>query len=120
MCGRFWNERGGGIRVSENMAAINRCPQWKTECAFFVFEKDGHLKQRLFDILSSVDSRIGGPHCLRDYCTPIHDAAVEYPAAGRAQKPMGNMGRDGIDEEEIAVAPGVRRGCMRGNEGGLQ
>jgi hypothetical protein len=78
MCGRLLTQRGGVMRVSKNMAlSINRCPKRKAESPVLVFEKDGHLQLCLFDNLASGGSRMRGPHRLRDYSAPIHDAAVK-------------------------------------------
>ena len=103
MCGCLVAQRGRVIRVQKNVAlAVNRCLKRKPECLIFVFEKDGHLQLPHFDVLSSIRSRIRGPHGLRHDSTTVHDATVEYPTRRRIGKRSGNIGRDGMDEEEIA------------------
>ena len=117
MCGRLRTDWGGVVRVTKDMASTNnRCLKRKAKYPVLVFEKDGYLQRRLVDILSSSDRRIRGPHRLRDYCTPIHDAAVKYTTIWQV-KWSRDMGKVGIDEEEIALSGG---GSRWGNGGALQ
>lgn len=64
--------------LKKNMAlVINACPKWNSNSPVLVFEKDRYLQLHRFNVSSYIDRRKRWPHLLRDYCTPIHDAAVK-------------------------------------------
>ena len=116
MRGRSGTDRGRVVRVTKDLAfTINQCLQRKAEYPVCAFEEDGHLQGRLIDVQPSGDRRTRGPHRLRDYRTPIHQAAVKYPTIWRVWRSR-DMGRDRIDEE-IALSEG---GSKHGNGGALQ
>ena len=122
VCGRLSTQWGVACRVSQKNTAltINTCPKGNSDSPVLVFEKDGHLQLRRFDMPSYIDGRTRVPHRLRDHRTPMHDAAVKQPTIWRVGKQNGNMGRNRMDKEAIILPLSVVQCRIRGNRGALQ
>jgi hypothetical protein len=63
---------------------------------------------------------MGREHRLWDYSTPIHDAAVKQPTTWWAGMLGRDVGRDRVEEEEIALPRREERGCVWGDRGALE
>jgi len=80
-------------------------------------EKDGHLQ---VDLLSSIDGGMWRPQRLWDHGAPVHDAAVKQPTTWWVRMLRRDVGRDGLEQEEIALSPGVGQDGVWRDGGALQ
>lgn len=120
---RLFTELRGVTRIAEAVALTGSGRlERDAESPIGALEKNGHLQLRL-DLLSSVDG--GGmlrrrPHRLRDHRAPGRDAAVKQPTTCWAGMLGRDVGRDGVEEEEMALPTLVGQGGVWGNGGALQ
>jgi hypothetical protein len=59
-------------------------------------------------------------YSLRNYGSPVHDAAVKQPIAWWAEMLYWEVGRHRVNKEELTLPPSVGKDCVQRGEGALQ